>query len=375
MIPARLGSKRIKKKNIRLLNGIPLISYAIRAAKESGCFDEIYVNSESDIIGEIANQEGVKFYKRKSNLTTDSATNDDFALDFVNNVKCDILIQILPTSPFITEGEIISFVADMQTNSLDTLISVCEQKIECIYREQPINFVQKDKTPPSQFLEPIKSYACSLMGWKSENFIKNMKKYNSAYHGGDGEIGFFTLKGFSTIDIDNEEDFQLAEAAAMLLSNRQQTEPKYYDPSETFDADRMRVLLEDGVINNNMHNYNKEVASIDKIMAKNPDDICWSHTLINSKSTCATLIAQMPGEGNRLHYHNNWDEWWYIVKGEWEWHVEGRNLKVRQGDIVFIERGKLHKITACGNGQSIRLAVSREDIDHIYPRGDFNGEN
>ena len=61
MIPARMGSKRVPKKNIRLLNGTPLISYIIRAAKESGCFDEIYVNSESDILGQIAKSEGVKF--------------------------------------------------------------------------------------------------------------------------------------------------------------------------------------------------------------------------------------------------------------------------------------------------------------------------
>ena len=38
-------------------------------------------------------------------------------------------------------------------------------------------------------------------------------------------------------------------------------------------------------------------------------DVSWSQTLINSPSTCATLIAQMPGEGNRMHYHYNWDEW------------------------------------------------------------------
>jgi len=49
MIPARLGSKRIEKKNIRLLNGAPLINYIIEAAKDAGCFDEIYINSEADI--------------------------------------------------------------------------------------------------------------------------------------------------------------------------------------------------------------------------------------------------------------------------------------------------------------------------------------
>jgi quercetin dioxygenase-like cupin family protein len=74
----------------------------------------------------------------------------------------------------------------------------------------------------------------------------------------------------------------------------------------------------------------------------------------------------MPGEGNRMHYHSDWDEWWYIVKGEWDWWVEGRTLKIKQGDVVLIERDKKHKITASGEGQSIRLAVSREDVEHIY---------
>ena len=48
MIPARIGSKRIRKKNLRLLNGKPLISYIIEAAKDSGVFSIIYLNSESE---------------------------------------------------------------------------------------------------------------------------------------------------------------------------------------------------------------------------------------------------------------------------------------------------------------------------------------
>ena len=50
-------------------------------------------------------------------------------------------------------------------------------------------------------MEPVKVYATSLMGWKSEVFLKNMKLYGSAYHGGQGSINYFTLKGWSTIDI------------------------------------------------------------------------------------------------------------------------------------------------------------------------------
>ena len=47
MIPARLGSQRLKQKNLQLLNGIPLISHAINKAKNSNIFNEIWVNSES----------------------------------------------------------------------------------------------------------------------------------------------------------------------------------------------------------------------------------------------------------------------------------------------------------------------------------------
>ena len=64
MIPARMGSKRIPKKNIRLLNGKPLIQYAIDAVKEADCFDEIWINSESEVIEKLANDAGVNFYKK-----------------------------------------------------------------------------------------------------------------------------------------------------------------------------------------------------------------------------------------------------------------------------------------------------------------------
>jgi quercetin dioxygenase-like cupin family protein len=74
----------------------------------------------------------------------------------------------------------------------------------------------------------------------------------------------------------------------------------------------------------------------------------------------------MPGEGNRMHHHDNWNEWWYILGGEWEWTVEGRKIIVKKGDLVFIEKGKKHKITAVGEAPAIRLAVSRADVNHIY---------
>ena len=134
MIPVRLGSKRIKKKNLRLLDGLPLIQYIINAAKASSLLDEIYINSESTQFADIAEESGVKFYQRPEELSFDIATNDDFALDFINNVECDILVQLLSTSPFISTEEIDGFIKAMLDGNFETMISVSDVRIECIYK-------------------------------------------------------------------------------------------------------------------------------------------------------------------------------------------------------------------------------------------------
>ena len=74
MIPARLGSKRVLNKNLRLINGKPLIGYIIDAVKKAGVFDEIYLNSEAEVMRSIADDYGIKFYKRPDHLSTDGAS-------------------------------------------------------------------------------------------------------------------------------------------------------------------------------------------------------------------------------------------------------------------------------------------------------------
>ena len=372
MIPARLGSKRVKNKNLRLINGKPLVQYIVDAAKSSGFFDEIYLNSESLNFEGIAKSSGVKFYQRAEELASDSATNDDFSLDFINSVDCDILVQLLPTSPFITKKDVDGFIQVMLEEKYETMISVTNAQIECVYEGAPINFFQTKKTPPSQSLKPIQVYACGLMAWDCKKFKENMVVHGAAYHGGDGRIGFYELKGYSTIDIDSEEDFMVAEAIAAAL-NRPYSEPKYYsvENSQVVDADRHRILMQDGVLKNIMNEFNKEISNIDRIIDLYGRKSSWSHTVVNSPSTCGTLIGQMPGEGNRMHHHPDWDEWWCIVEGEWEWIIEGEAKKVKKGDIVFIDRNRKHKITAIGDKMAVRLAVSRADVRHIYEAGDI----
>ena len=56
----------------------------------------------------------------------------------------------------------------------------------------------------------------------------NMKNYGCAYHGGNGKIGYYQLKGLATIDIDNEDDFLLAEAIIVALKKQKKNEIKFY---------------------------------------------------------------------------------------------------------------------------------------------------
>ena len=367
MIPARLGSTRVKNKNLRLIDGRPLIQYIVDAATKSNFLDDIYINSESKQFQSIAKNSGIKFYQRRDELSSNTATNDDFAIDFMNNVECDILVQLLPTSPFVTHIEIDSFIKAMLNGNFQTMISVTNIQIECIYEGKPINFDQSKQTPPSQVLEPIKSYACSLMGWNVKTFRGNIKKFNAAYHGGSEGVGFYELKGYSTIDIDNEEDFLLAEAVSLSLK-KSNIEPKYYtqDKTEHSEVDVPSILSKDGVKINDLFDVNNEVVALSDILNTMPKGVSWSKRVIDTESNSMTIICQMPGEGNRMHYHPDWNEWWYIVEGKWIWDIEGKIKQIVKGDIVFMEKNRKHKITATGSSRAIRMAISRADVAHVY---------
>tara|TARA_R100000008_G_scaffold45015_2_gene26355 strand:- start:10207 stop:11340 length:1134 start_codon:yes stop_codon:yes gene_type:complete len=369
MIPARLGSKRVHNKNLRLIGGKPLIAYIVESVVNSGAFDEIYINSESDIFESIANDYGVKFYKRPNRLSSDKATNDDFVLDFIENINCDIIFQFLPTSPFVTSSDIREFYDMMMESDYDTLISTKDVQIECLYENQPLNFKQKEKTPPSQSLEPVKAYACGLMAWECDKFIENMGLFNSAYHGGNGKTGFFSISGFSSVDIDTVDDFMLAERIVDSINSTEYIEPEYYDPElhsgVHSEVHVPSILRNDGVEKDNYKEENKQLVSVDEVMERYGEE-SWMHRLVNTESNSCCIIHQRPGEGNRRHYHPSWNEWWYILKGEWDFEIEDEVHRVRKGDLVFIPKNKWHCITCAGDTPAARLAVSRADVAHVY---------
>lgn len=133
------------------------------------------------------------------------------------------------------------------------------------------------------------------------------------------------------------------------------------------EIDVPSILKVDGINHSDFSEANLEHRNIPEVIESMPKSESWCKTLVDTESNSVTLLAQMPGEGNRLHYHPDWNEWWFIIKGPWKWEIEGRESIVNTGDFVFMKKGRKHKITACGTSLSIRMAVSRYDVEHIYP--------
>ena len=136
--------------------------------------------------------------------------------------------------------------------------------------------------------------------------------------------------------------------------------------TKEIDNDVYNILTKDGVKNIDFENENSLISDLNIIIDENKDLENWSKRLINTESNSATLICQQPGEGNRKHHHSNWNEWWYIIKGEWNFEIEDQVYRIKKGQLVLIKKNLKHKITAIGKETAIRLAVSRSDVDHIY---------
>ena len=136
--------------------------------------------------------------------------------------------------------------------------------------------------------------------------------------------------------------------------------------TEIKDRNVKKILSDDGVIHNDFDDENQLICDVKEIINKNQNLQSWSKRLVNTESNSATIICQMPGEGNRKHYHSDWNEWWYILEGEWEFEIEGKKHLIKKNNFILIKKNLKHKITAVGDKPAIRLAVSRSDVDHIY---------
>ncbi len=220
-IPARYGSKRVKQKNLREINGKPLICYAIEASKKSKKLTETYVNSESDIIGEIALENGIKFYKRDPLLSTDTATSDQFNYDFIKGTNADILVLINPVSPLIEGEDIDAIIEYFLKNDFDTVITIKEERLQSFYKNKPINFNINKMLPRTQDIYPIQICSWCVCVWNCKAFIESYETKGYAVF--SGKIGLYPINKLKSIKISTEEDFLLADALLRYREDKKGT--------------------------------------------------------------------------------------------------------------------------------------------------------
>lgn len=99
IIPARGGSKGIPRKNIKLINGHPLIAWSIFAARESKLLDRFVVSTEDDEIAAVAEQYGAEVLERPARLAGDASSSRDVIQHALEALDADVSVLLQPTSP------------------------------------------------------------------------------------------------------------------------------------------------------------------------------------------------------------------------------------------------------------------------------------
>ena len=143
-MPLRGGSKSIPGKNIRGLAGRPLFAWALGAAVESGCFDEIWVGTDADEIRREVEQsfgDRVRLFARSAATCSDEASTESAMLEFAATVGFDVLCTIQATAPLTLPADIRAAQRLFQDSGADSLLTAT--RVRRFYwndRGQPLNY-------------------------------------------------------------------------------------------------------------------------------------------------------------------------------------------------------------------------------------------
>lgn len=220
-IPARGGSKRIPKKNLRLLNGKPLIAYTMESAKKSKYINRIVVSTDSEEIAAVSKEYGAEVpFLRPENISKADSTEMQFfehALDWLQeneNYVPDLIVLLYPTSPFRKSESIDKAVEEMLEHpEADSLRSVrlCSEhpyKMWVIENEYLVPFVKGEDrnihTLSYQLLPTVYIQNASIYITKPST-IRNKKSPT-----GDLIIPFI-MDEIGSLDINTPLDLEFAE--------------------------------------------------------------------------------------------------------------------------------------------------------------------
>lgn len=219
IIPARSGSKGLKDKNIKKLNGKPLLTYSIEAAIKSKLFDEIMVSTDSEKYAEIAKTAGANVpFLRSAVNSSDKASSWDTVIEVLKNYVrmgkiFDTVCLLQPTSPLRTAGDIIGAYEVLKQKSANAVTSVCEVDYPPIWnmilpKDNSLEeFKKQDQDCPRQQLPTYHRLNGAI-------FIKTIDYTNGQIKLVDNKEFAFIMPQQHSVDIDTDVDFLIAEVLA-----------------------------------------------------------------------------------------------------------------------------------------------------------------
>lgn len=223
IIPARGGSKRIPRKNVKSFLGKPIIAYSIEAAFNSGLFDEVMVSTDDTEIAKIAIQYGASVpFMRSDKTANDFATTFDVIQEVLQeyellNKKFDFTCCIYACAPFVTNEKLINSFQVLQENKFDSVFPIMPYGF-------PIQRALRKEEDKVSFFYPQFSLSRSQDLEKSFHDAGQFYWLNTAECMKKKQIltknsGSIVLSELEGQDIDNEVDWKLAELKYELLQS------------------------------------------------------------------------------------------------------------------------------------------------------------
>lgn len=218
IIPARSGSKGIKDKNIKLLAGIPLMGYTIKAALESNMYEKVMVSTDSEKYAQIAKELGAEVpFLRSETTSRDTSTSWAVVREVVDQYrgqgyKFDSITLLQPTSPLRNADDIIEAYKLFDAKNANSIISVCEAEHSPLWSNilgpdlSMERFAETDDAVSGRQQLPIyyrQNGAIYIINDITLNNIHNIFK-EKCYA--------YIMEQSHSIDIDSELDFMIAEA-------------------------------------------------------------------------------------------------------------------------------------------------------------------
>lgn len=228
IIPARGGSKRIPRKNIKEFLGKPIIAYSIEAALQSNLFDEVMVSTDDNEIAEIAKKYGAKVpFLRSEENANDYATTVDVINEVLQQYKkisksFKAACCIYPTAPFVSENKLKEAFDLLEINNYDCVFPVMEFSfpIQRALKKDSNNkmelFQPEHLNSRSQDLEKAYHDSGQFYWFKTKEILEKGKLWTD-------NTGVIVIKESEGQDIDTLEDWKLAEIKYKLLHEKENT--------------------------------------------------------------------------------------------------------------------------------------------------------